>query len=266
MTDDPSSSCDRRELRLRAARHARRRGRLARRSSEGESLGLVGESGAGKSHAPAAAAGPRRARARAGSCSTGSPLDLRDRALMRALPRGACRRSSRTPTRRWTLASASTHRGRAAAVAADRDGGRAADARVAEALASVGLAADTAVALPPRVLRRPAPADRDRPGHRLPAARAARRRAGERARCHHAQSGHRPARASCGASRDLTLLMVSHDLGVVAALCERTIVLREGRIVEQGTTSRVLGTPREAYTRQLLAAVPRLPEVRPDAG
>jgi len=67
--------------------------------------------------------------------------------------------------------------------------------------------------------------------------------------------------AELGASRDLTVLMVSHDLGVVGALCRRTIVLQAGRIVEQGTTSGVLGTPSEPYTRQLLAAVPRLPPV-----
>ncbi len=61
--------------------------------------------------------------------------------------------------------------------------------------------------------------------------------------------------------RDLTVLMVSHDLGVVGALCQRTIVLKAGRIVEQGTTSGVLGAPSEAYTKQLLAAVPRLPQI-----
>ncbi|MHB8891390.1 MAG: ABC transporter ATP-binding protein [Candidatus Limnocylindrales bacterium] len=67
--------------------------------------------------------------------------------------------------------------------------------------------------------------------------------------------------AELGPSRDLTVLMVSHDLGVVGALCQRTIVLQGGRIVEQGTTSRVLGAPSETYTRRLLAAVPRLPQV-----
>jgi ABC-type microcin C transport system duplicated ATPase subunit YejF len=72
--------------------------------------------------------------------------------------------------------------------------------------------------------------------------------------------------AELGASRDLTVLMVSHDLGVVGALCQRTIVLRGGRIVEQGTTSRVLGAPSEPYTRQLLAAVPRLPQIQPGPG
>ena len=67
--------------------------------------------------------------------------------------------------------------------------------------------------------------------------------------------------AELGEGRDLTVLMVSHDLGVVGALCQRTIVLKAGRIVEQGTTSGVLGAPTEAYTKQLLAAVPRLPQI-----
>ncbi|MFE2186380.1 ABC transporter ATP-binding protein [Streptomyces sp. NPDC059455] len=57
----------------------------------------------------------------------------------------------------------------------------------------------------------------------------------------------------------LTLVMVSHDLSVVASLCERTAVLERGRIVEQGDTSQVLGAPEHPYTRHLLARVPRLP-------
>ena len=67
--------------------------------------------------------------------------------------------------------------------------------------------------------------------------------------------------AELGSSRDLTVLMVSHDLGVVGALCQRTVVLQAGRVVEQGPTAGVLGDPSQPYTRQLLAAVPRLPRV-----
>ncbi|GAA4812065.1 ABC transporter ATP-binding protein [Streptomyces ziwulingensis] len=59
--------------------------------------------------------------------------------------------------------------------------------------------------------------------------------------------------------RGLTLVMVSHDLSVVASLCERTAVLERGRIVEQGDTSQVLGAPAHPYTRRLLDSVPRLP-------
>ncbi|MEU5398271.1 ABC transporter ATP-binding protein [Streptomyces sp. NPDC005963] len=57
----------------------------------------------------------------------------------------------------------------------------------------------------------------------------------------------------------LTMVMVSHDLSVVASLCERTAVLENGRIVEQGATADVLVTPRHPYTARLVASVPRLP-------
>ncbi|MFJ6573841.1 ABC transporter ATP-binding protein [Streptomyces sp. NPDC091292] len=57
----------------------------------------------------------------------------------------------------------------------------------------------------------------------------------------------------------LTLVMVSHDLSVVASLCERTAVLERGRIVEHGDTAQVLGAPGHPYTRRLVESVPRLP-------
>jgi ABC-type glutathione transport system ATPase component len=57
----------------------------------------------------------------------------------------------------------------------------------------------------------------------------------------------------------LTLVMVSHDLSVVASLCERTAVLERGRVVEQGDTAQVLGHPAHPYTRRLIDSVPRLP-------
>lgn len=57
----------------------------------------------------------------------------------------------------------------------------------------------------------------------------------------------------------LTLLMVSHDLSTVAALCERTVVLRDGRVVEEGTTRQLLTSPNSEYVRRLVDAVPRLP-------
>jgi ABC-type glutathione transport system ATPase component len=60
-------------------------------------------------------------------------------------------------------------------------------------------------------------------------------------------------------TRGLTLVMVSHDLAVVASLCHHTAVLEQGRIVEQGDTAAVLGTPGHPYTRRLVASVPRLP-------
>lgn len=54
----------------------------------------------------------------------------------------------------------------------------------------------------------------------------------------------------------LTLVFVSHDLAVVSAVCEHTVVMQNGRIVEQGPTTRILRDPREAYTQSLLDARP----------
>ncbi|MEU8709128.1 dipeptide/oligopeptide/nickel ABC transporter permease/ATP-binding protein [Streptomyces sp. NPDC048565] len=55
--------------------------------------------------------------------------------------------------------------------------------------------------------------------------------------------------------RGLGVLLVTHNLGVVADLCDRVAVMSEGRIVETGTTDQVLGAPRDPYTRTLLGAV-----------
>ena len=59
-------------------------------------------------------------------------------------------------------------------------------------------------------------------------------------------------------SERMSLLFVSHDIGVVAALCRRIIILERGRIVEAGDTANVLADPQHDYTRRLLASVPRL--------
>jgi len=58
----------------------------------------------------------------------------------------------------------------------------------------------------------------------------------------------------------LAMLFISHDLGVVAAVADRVIVLHEGEICETGETRELLREPRDGYTRALLASVPRLPE------
>ncbi len=56
-----------------------------------------------------------------------------------------------------------------------------------------------------------------------------------------------------------SLILVSHDLGVVRYLCDDVLVLRDGVVVERGPTERVFVAPEHPYTRSLLAAVPRLP-------
>jgi peptide/nickel transport system ATP-binding protein len=60
-------------------------------------------------------------------------------------------------------------------------------------------------------------------------------------------------------SMGMSYLFVSHDLNVVRLLCDRVIVMRTGRIVEQGPCERVLGDPQDAYTRELLTAIPHPP-------
>ncbi|WP_054312808.1 ABC transporter ATP-binding protein [Mesorhizobium sp. 1M-11] len=59
--------------------------------------------------------------------------------------------------------------------------------------------------------------------------------------------------------RALTLVYISHDLFVVSSFCQRVYVFRSGRIVEQGAAADVLTSPKEAYTRELVASLHRLP-------
>ena len=54
-----------------------------------------------------------------------------------------------------------------------------------------------------------------------------------------------------------TLLFVTHDLGVVAQICDRMTVLYGGKVLEQGATADILSNPGHPYTRALLAASPR---------
>lgn len=60
---------------------------------------------------------------------------------------------------------------------------------------------------------------------------------------------------------DITMLMVSHDLGVIRHVCDRVVVLRAGRIVEDGATGEIFDNPQHPYTAELIAAMPSLPPV-----
>ena len=55
---------------------------------------------------------------------------------------------------------------------------------------------------------------------------------------------------------ELGFLFVSHDLNVVRMMCDRTIVLQHGKVVEAGPSASLFSVPQAAYTRRLLAAIP----------
>ncbi len=55
-----------------------------------------------------------------------------------------------------------------------------------------------------------------------------------------------------------SIILITHDMGVVAEMADRVVVMHQGRKVEEGPVETIFATPREAYTQRLLAAVPRL--------
>ncbi|GAA4266326.1 ABC transporter ATP-binding protein [Frondihabitans peucedani] len=222
----------------------------------GQNLGIVGESGAGKTTLLRLLLG--LARPTSGTLATGGiPFDAADRAALRRHrtfaqavfqdpyssldPRQRVGRIVSEPLRSLRLESSA-------------EGVR---TRVAEALEAVGLPADAAeryphefsggqrqrIAIARAIVPRPELLVADEPVSALDLS--------TRVRIVDLLSS-----LSAGG---LTVVVVSHDLGTVAALCERTLVLERGRVVEQGPTAELLAAPEHPYTRKLLAAVPRLP-------
>ncbi|PYY36820.1 peptide ABC transporter ATP-binding protein [Curtobacterium sp. MCJR17_055] len=222
----------------------------------GEHLGIVGESGAGKTTVLRMLLG--LAAPDSGSVSfDGAPLDLGDRAALRRFrtavqpvfqdpyssldPRQRIDRIVGEPLRSLGVAS----------------GSEASD-RVAAALRDVGLGADAGrryphefsggqrqrIAIARAVVSGPRVLVADEPVSALDlTTRVAVLELFERLAEEHG----------------MTIVLVSHDLAVVARLCAATVVLRGGRVEEQGDTGAVLASPRSDYTRALLDAVPRLP-------
>ena len=226
------------------------------RIDEGDSLGLVGESGAGKSTILRLMLGltaPRDGQV----LFEGAPLALRDRAQMRRFrasvqPVFQDPYSSLDPRQRIDRIVGEPLRSLGLASGAD------AQRRMAEALDSVGLPADTArryphefsggqrqrIAIARAVVSRPRVLLADEPVSALDVT----------TRVQVLELLDRLRREN-----GLALVRVSHDLTAIASACDRTLVLKNGRVVEQGATSAVLHAPQDPYTRALVDAVPRLP-------
>lgn len=58
--------------------------------------------------------------------------------------------------------------------------------------------------------------------------------------------------------RNLGVILVTHDMGVIAEMADRVYIMRYGKLVESGLTNEILATPKESYTQQLIAATPRI--------
>ena len=56
----------------------------------------------------------------------------------------------------------------------------------------------------------------------------------------------------------LSIIFITHDIGVVQHVADRIIVMNKGKIVEQGVASQVLSQPKEEYTKFLMASVPKI--------
>jgi ABC-type dipeptide/oligopeptide/nickel transport system ATPase component len=54
------------------------------------------------------------------------------------------------------------------------------------------------------------------------------------------------------------MLLITHNLGVVSSISNRTLVMQNGRLMEEGDTRQIIGGPRNEYTQALVAAAPDL--------
>lgn len=225
--------------------------------AEGESIGLVGESGAGKSTILKTMLGILRPSAGT-VLHRGEELRYRDRDQMRAF-RGDVQTVFQDPYSsldpRARVGTSVAEPLRSLGIEADR-GAR--ERIVAELLRSVGLPADAAdrypaafsggqrqrIAIARALAPNPALLLADEPVSALDMS--------VRTKIIDLLRAQRE-------NRDLAMVLVSHDLSIVAALCDSILVLQNGTVVERGEAQTVLTAPEHPYTRQLLAAIPRLP-------
>jgi peptide/nickel transport system ATP-binding protein len=232
--------------------------------NSGAHLGIVGESGAGKSTLLRLLLG--LARPSAGQIlSDGLPFDIADRAALRAYRRSTQAvfqdpYSSLDPRQRVGRIVAEPLR--SLRIETDRERVR---SRVAAALKSVGLPADAATRFPHEFSggqrQRIAIARAIVPNPRLLLADEPVSALDVSTRVKIIDLLAELGQARPNGTEPLTVVLVSHDLGVVATLCERMFVLERGRIVEQGDTAALLANPAHPYTRKLLSSVPRLPRL-----
>ncbi|MFT4014235.1 MAG: ATP-binding cassette domain-containing protein [Paracoccus sp. (in: a-proteobacteria)] len=227
------------------------------RVEQGQSLGILGESGSGKSTLLRLLLG--LASPGAGTVEAdGSPLDLRSRMRMTAhrrfvQPVFQDPYTSLDPRMKVGRIVAEPH------AALDLPGDISAE--VARVLAAVGLPPDSAgryprafsggqrqrIAIARALIARPRVLIADEPVSALDLS-----------------TRVRVIDLLADLARELTLVLVSHDIAIVAALCPRMVVLQQGRIVEAGATRDILRAPSHPYTQRLLASLPKLP--RPQQG
>ena len=58
----------------------------------------------------------------------------------------------------------------------------------------------------------------------------------------------------------MSILFITHDFGIIAQLADRVAVMQEGRIVDEGSVDEIFYSPKANYTKELLAAIPKIPE------
>ncbi|MDS9468961.1 ABC transporter ATP-binding protein [Paracoccus sp. MBLB3053] len=223
---------------------------------EGESLGILGESGSGKSTILRLMLGLARPGSGAVTAE-GTPLDTRSRARMQAhrrfvQPVFQDPYTSLDPRMKVGRILTEPH------AALDLPGDAAAEA--ARVLQAVGLPADSIaryprafsggqrqrIAIARALIARPRVLLADEPVSALDLA-----------------TKVRVIELLTELAREITLVLVSHDIAIVAALCPRMIVLQQGRIVEQGATREILRAPRHPYTQRLLASLQHMPVETP---